>query len=191
MPARSLTLPGVKRIQKTTGVEWWWAASQLSRRAGDFRPRTACLWRGVDHPTPAEREAIEHQALRLYIEVQEWFAGRRDTPARRGTVYFVRVDDKVKIGFTQDVERRLSELQVASPVALELMLTLQASIVTERAFHKRFRAQRINREWFNLEGPLARFIERERSVRERQNHVSESPGSICQNHPPSKNGGIT
>jgi hypothetical protein len=76
-------------------------------------------------------------------------------------VYFVRAVDKVKIGFTRDVERRISELQTASPVDLELLGTLPGSALTERRLHKRFSAHRVNREWFRYEPPIIGFIERE------------------------------
>lgn len=174
MPARS-SIPGIKRITRGDRIVWWWVASQLSRFAGDFRPKTVRLWEGADHPAIEDRERIEHQALQLYIQLQEWlYDSKRETPSKRGLVYFVRVGDKVKIGFTRDIDRRLSELQVSSPVKLRVELVLKASAIVERVLHRRYRAQRVSREWFNYEGPIARFVEREQAQTERQNRVSES-----------------
>jgi hypothetical protein len=175
MPARN-SIPGLKKIPNAQGqVTWYWAASQVSRLATGFRPRTVRLWEGDGSPSAQQREEIESRATRLWLDLQEWLYSRpRRTRSKRGLIYFVRVGDKVKIGFTNDVHRRLSELQVSSPVKLEPLLILRGSAVMERALHRKFKAQRLNREWFRLDGPLAAFIRREQIRPTGQKQASES-----------------
>lgn len=93
-------------------------------------------------------------------------------------IYFVKLADKVKIGFSKNVERRMSELRTLSPFDLEVSLVISGSIVTERERHRVFRASRLSRELFRYEGAVADFIERERNVAERQNQVSESQSEL-------------
>jgi hypothetical protein len=175
MPRRS-ALPGLKRIVRDGKCTWWWVASQITRRAGAFRPKAVRLWQGAGQPPADELARIEHLTLRLYIELQEWlFAKERRAPSKRGQVYFVRVADKVKIGFTQHLSQRLTALQASSPFDLKLELAMEGSAIIERVLHARFKAQRINGEWFNYAGPIARFVEQEQMRTKGQNRRSESP----------------
>lgn len=162
------SIPGLKIRPAADGkTTWYWVASQLSRQSGAFSPRGAWLWHGIGQPMPSELEDIRNAAYRLSIDFwewkAEWSADRAGKPrGRRGLIYFLQVGDKVKIGFTQDVERRISELQVASPFNLKLLVTIPGSLVTERRLQKRFMALRVAREWFRYEPPIIGFVERER-----------------------------
>jgi hypothetical protein len=69
---------------------------------------------------------------------------------RRGLVYFVQrgLDGPVKIGWSQDVPRRMSELQVANAEKLRLLGTVEGTMEDEEATHVRFSHLRMNAEWF-------------------------------------------
>jgi hypothetical protein len=84
--------------------------------------------------------------------------GRLLKRSPRGTVYFVRAGDRVKIGFTTDVRRRISELQTFFPEPLELLLELRGSVLVEHELHRRFADLCLTREWFRLEAPIVRFV---------------------------------
>jgi hypothetical protein len=78
-------------------------------------------------------------------------------------IYFIVVDDKVKIGFTHHLEQRLKELSL--PLE-KLALVLHGRIQTERRLHRQFAAYRLNYsldrlgtyEWFSVAGELADFL---------------------------------
>lgn len=69
---------------------------------------------------------------------------------REGFVYFVQAGERgpIKIGWTQDVDRRIAELQTANAKKLILLGTLPGTLDTEASFHARFSHLRLEAEWF-------------------------------------------
>jgi hypothetical protein len=65
----------------------------------------------------------------------------------QGFVYFaVSVWRKgVKIGFSRDVDRRMTQIRA------DLLFALPASLAHESAFHRLFGSKRIENEWFRLD----------------------------------------
>lgn len=76
-----------------------------------------------------------------------------------GYVYFIKVDDRVKIGFTRDIRARVSGLTTGMPVPPKLLASVPGTRDTEFYFHYMFREYRVRGEWFKLEGELLRFTE--------------------------------
>lgn len=107
------------------------------------------------------------------------FFGRM--PARQrnlnGFIYFVRLGDKVKIGFSVNVKDRLESLQAGSPEDLELLRIVQGDEESEYRYHKAFAEHRYKREWFWLRGELAAWLEVDDGTSEAQdsNVVRLSP----------------
>ncbi|MGW3303983.1 GIY-YIG nuclease family protein [Streptomyces rubiginosohelvolus] len=61
----------------------------------------------------------------------------------------------VKIGWTDNPERRLRDLQTGSPVPLQLLTAFEGNAELEGALHAHFADQRMHGEWFALgEDPL-------------------------------------
>ncbi|WP_078531189.1 GIY-YIG nuclease family protein [Streptomyces sp. PsTaAH-124] len=58
----------------------------------------------------------------------------------------------VKIGYTDNPERRLRHLQTGSPLPLQLLALFEGGCITEAALHRRFADKRRHGEWFDL-GP--------------------------------------
>jgi len=69
---------------------------------------------------------------------------------REGVVYFVQSGDDgpIKIGWTQDVERRIAELQTANAHPLRLLGEVPGRMRDEAAMHARFSHLRMEAEWF-------------------------------------------
>jgi hypothetical protein len=65
-------------------------------------------------------------------------------------IYFVQADrvGLIKIGFAEDPESRLRELQVGSPVRLRLLRAEEGGREREAALHRRFAHARSHGEWF-------------------------------------------
>jgi hypothetical protein len=67
-----------------------------------------------------------------------------------GFVYFLRASTgDIKIGYTTDVPRRVSELQRASPLSLTLLNYRPGTRADEAHFHSVFSRQRLHGEWFS------------------------------------------
>lgn len=64
----------------------------------------------------------------------------------------------VKIGFAVDAKKRLRELQVGCPIALELLASAPGTFDDERAIQRLFRARLIRGEWYRLDETLTAFI---------------------------------
>jgi hypothetical protein len=72
-----------------------------------------------------------------------------------GSVYFARFDRRIKIGFSTNVPRRLTEIPTD-----ELLAAAAGTRADELRLHDRFAAARINREWFKPVPELLGYIER-------------------------------
>lgn len=60
----------------------------------------------------------------------------------------------VKIGWAQDVDKRLKDLQIGSPVILRAYRAYLGGKCLERYLHRRFKKDRKHGEWFRLTGSL-------------------------------------
>ena len=73
-------------------------------------------------------------------------------------VYFVieRPSDKIKIGVSVQIRKRLAQLQTGNPNKLELMgwITPEDDYGTEKVLHKRYKEKRVpgggGKEWFTI-----------------------------------------
>ena len=79
---------------------------------------------------------------------------------RNGLVYFVEagLGGPVKIGWTQDVERRIAELQTANAHRLNLLGTVVGTMEDEAATHARFSHLRLEAEWFTNSPEIHQFL---------------------------------
>jgi len=175
MPARG-AIPGLKKLTKLNGLTtWYWVARQISPTTLDFKPRTVRLWHGAGEPSPEMLARMKQRAEAFTIDLKDWrlrsrsnrklLTSRHRTLRKRGFIYVVRAGGRVKIGFSKDVKRRISELQTFFPDELELLLATPGSIVIERSLHDRFKEFAIKREWFRYAEPIAAFVAKERERR--------------------------
>lgn len=77
------------------------------------------------------------------------------------TVYFILAPEvnRIKIGYTTNLEKRLDYLQTHSPCTLKLLHYIEyASIMVERKLHKRFAELHHHGEWFEFRGSLKTFV---------------------------------
>lgn len=120
-----------------------------------------------------EHEALEAEA---HAKAGRSFTRRQRTPLerlqmeRRRVVYFIGAPSLglVKIGYSEDLASRFTDLSVGSPVELRLLHVIPGDVDDERALHKRFALYRVRGEWFRITGTLAAFLEdvvREPSLR--------------------------
>lgn len=75
-----------------------------------------------------------------------------------GGVYFARLGDRIKIGFSKRPSKRVEGLQTGAPYRISVVHTVPGGRSAEKGLHERFAAQRVWREWFRLEGPVSDFL---------------------------------
>jgi len=73
-------------------------------------------------------------------------------------IYFLKANDKVKIGYADDPSKRILGIQTSSPFEIEVLLIIDGNYDKESELHKRFQKYRTHGEWFDLEGPIQAFI---------------------------------
>lgn len=92
---------------------------------------------------------------------------RKDIINTKEFIYFILNTDSnaVKIGRTKNVAKRLNSLQVANPVELRVLKTLEVDSGkeaqdTEELLHNEFSDLRLRGEWFKFDCKLRDFIEK-------------------------------
>ena len=79
-------------------------------------------------------------------------------PLRTGFVYFIKVADTVKIGFSGNPDDRIEVLKTMNSGAPRLLYKVRGSVELERKFHIRFSEYRVRGEWFRLDGYLKEWL---------------------------------
>jgi DNA-binding XRE family transcriptional regulator len=75
-------------------------------------------------------------------------------------VYFIKQNDYIKIGYTNNFNKRLNQLQVSSPVKLEVLGIIKGTKDDESNYHKMFSKYHSNGEWFNCNEELISYIDK-------------------------------
>lgn len=73
-------------------------------------------------------------------------------------IYFVKHTDYVKIGYTDDICTRLSDLQISCPVKLNLLALIDGGLDDEKSYHEKFKDIHSNGEWFKYTKELEEFV---------------------------------
>lgn len=75
-----------------------------------------------------------------------------------GKIYFLRCGDRIKIGYSADVENRQKELATGAPNKLELIGHIPGRRRDESTIHRYLEAYRTNGEWFTDSEPVRACI---------------------------------
>lgn len=81
------------------------------------------------------------------------------TVALPEVVYFMYSAGKIKIGYSKDVLKRLTDLSNMASSPVELIAVLPGDREFERHLHQTFKPDRIHGEWFNPSSEIRRFLE--------------------------------
>jgi len=77
--------------------------------------------------------------------------GRKGLDAQsKQHLYFIRCGDYIKIGSTDDIERRIKNLKHANPYPIELIKIMLNEGHLESKYHDQYKDKRIHGEWFNM-----------------------------------------
>lgn len=110
---------------------------------------------GIDL-TPENRRAVDARAA-LDFEQRDEMVRKvivDDEPATGEVVYYMRFGDRVKIGYSANLARRLTAIPND-----ELLATEAGTRTVEAARHRQFRELRLTGEWFQHAEPLVSHIE--------------------------------
>lgn len=92
-----------------------------------------------------------------------------------GHVYFIGDGTAIKIGFSENVARRLRSIQTGHHLPLKILGTIPASAIDELTVHARFAHLRLRGEWFRIDPELLAFIE---ETRESPPQWDRTPASV-------------
>ncbi len=91
--------------------------------------------------------------------------GKRNPPTknrlRLGQIYFLEAEglNRLKIGFSENLENRMRVVRSHSPVPLKLLKVVRASIETEQILMAVFGKYKLHNEWFEYSATLKSFVE--------------------------------
>lgn len=77
-------------------------------------------------------------------------------------IYFICDPEKkseVKIGYTNDIKRRLATLRTSSPMDLKVIATLEGDKELESEIHAELDQYRVTREWFDHDKAIDLLVE--------------------------------
>ena len=74
-------------------------------------------------------------------------------------IYLISYENKfVKIGYTKNISKRLSQLQVSSPIKLEVLHLIDGDITLEKQIHNLFKDLKTNGEWFKFDISILEYF---------------------------------
>lgn len=113
--------------------------------------------------TSGKWQSLDHHGV-LHDEVARYLPDYVPPSSCDGFVYFVQagVGGPVKIGWSQDVPRRMAELQTGNAHRLALLGTIRGRMERESAVHARFTHLRMEGEWFRDAPELRDYIKQGR-----------------------------
>lgn len=99
-------------------------------------------------------QSLNHHG-RVRAREIKYTAAYKALGSRQGFVYFIQADYQgpIKIGWSQDVQRRLKQLQTARLETLRILGTKPGVLGDESRLHRDLAAYRLGGEWF-LPSPL-------------------------------------
>jgi DNA-binding XRE family transcriptional regulator len=73
-------------------------------------------------------------------------------------IYFIKHTEYIKIEYTNDIQKRLSQLQVSCPVKLFVLGLVEGTVEDESIYHLKFKHLHSHGEWFEHTLELIEFI---------------------------------
>lgn len=89
-------------------------------------------------------------------------------------IYFVKNSEGlIKIGYTKDIQKRLSTLMHDHGQDLQLLKCICGTRYSEKSLHKRFSSLSVGKEWFRSNTELIEFIEKSEASDETPEHNTQ------------------
>jgi hypothetical protein len=132
------------------------------------------IWKQVQLTLPPAESAIQREARQLADEARR--AGVRQ---QMGWVYFLELDDKIKVGWTSNLEKRLRSY----PPHARMVVEYPATRADERDLHRTLRTELVaGREWYGRT-PLVLRCMREAQLAENRRRTEEYAAEVAARPP--------
>lgn len=130
-------------------------AARLFRRNMELEVQVELL---LKHEVEYQKQIRQSQTLLLNLT-----AGTRKQTRKEMSldfIYFIadRTSGKVKIGISNDPDKRLANLQTANGNKLEMLHVVQGDVSLEQSFHKKFKHLHMSGEWFIFTDEIREFV---------------------------------
>ena len=80
-------------------------------------------------------------------------------------IYLISYDNQfLKIGYTKNINKRLCQLQVSSPVKLEVLHLIDGNTILEKELHVLFKDLRTSGEWFSFDNSILEYFENKKCL---------------------------
>jgi len=93
-------------------------------------------------------------------------------------IYFIKQAEFVKIGCTNNIFKRLSSLQVGSPLKLDILGLISGGKNEEKALHEKYREYNSNGEWFYLTEEIMNHVNSLDRTLMWENGLEEEPFTV-------------
>ena len=74
-------------------------------------------------------------------------------------IYFIQSLDKIKVGYTTDIEQRKKSLTIGNPHGLVVIGTIKGTKEHESKIHRKLKDHHVSGEWFNDNSNVRKYIE--------------------------------
>ena len=74
-------------------------------------------------------------------------------------IYFIQSLDKIKVGYTTDIEQRKKSLTIGNPHGLVVIGTIKGTKEHESKIHRKLKDHHVSGEWFNDNSDVRKYIE--------------------------------
>jgi hypothetical protein len=131
-----------------------------------------CVWPGCEDTARDDIPICEFHAEEAYLAVDRdvrLSSPKKPAHLQHGTVYYLRVGDRVKIGWSKNLRQRLASY----PPGTKVLATEQGTRADEAAMHQRCTPWRVaGREWYapcdGIDRVIQEAIERDRQREQRE-----------------------
>jgi hypothetical protein len=96
---------------------------------------------------------VARAVMRTFIDYHARIERKAEEKRQGAVVYYMRLGDMVKIGWTTNLATRKAKINPQ-----EILATEPGDATVERERHKQFADLRVHGEWFRLESPLTKWI---------------------------------
>ena len=145
---------------RAKATDFWQRVNALAPPAPDFTKDGAAIAAVYRDNDGSSVDLSDNERLAVLCRQYKKASADEKTSQGGEVVYFVLSgDNRIKIGTSANVEKRLEALQTSSATRLSLLLTVPGGVDMETELHRRFRTIRESGEWFKGTPELRSFIE--------------------------------
>ena len=111
----------------------------------------------------------------VYLRLKEWNELKTKKGITDGFIYFIQSEnDLIKIGWTENIKKRINNLQTNSPFILNMLYFFKGTIEQEGNLHKKFEKYKHHNEWFQTNKEILTYIQNRKEEDKIQFNLSKA-----------------